>query len=60
MSETLMNISNPYEGERRPGDCGFSIARRFGADCGWGDSAARSEHLSGVLAPRGSYACGVR
>jgi malonyl-CoA/methylmalonyl-CoA synthetase len=25
MSETLMNISNPYEGERRPGSVGFPL-----------------------------------
>lgn len=25
MSETLMNISNPYEGERRPGAVGFAL-----------------------------------
>jgi malonyl-CoA/methylmalonyl-CoA synthetase len=29
MTETLMNISNPYEGERRPGSVGFRC-RRFG------------------------------
>ena len=25
MTETLMNISNPYEGERRPGSVGFPL-----------------------------------
>ncbi len=34
MSETLMNLSNPYEGERRPGTVGFPLPRvemRLGA-----------------------------
>jgi malonyl-CoA/methylmalonyl-CoA synthetase len=26
MSETLMNVSNPYDGERRPGSIGFPLA----------------------------------
>ncbi len=25
MTETLMNVSNPYEGERRPGTVGFPL-----------------------------------
>ena len=33
MSENLMNISNPYVGERRPGTRGAAAARRVGA--GW-------------------------
>ena len=28
MTETIMNISNPYDGERRPGSVGLSAARR--------------------------------
>lgn len=36
MTETMMNISNPYEGERRPGTVGFPLpgisARIVGAD----------------------------
>jgi len=36
MSETLMNLGNPYEGERRPGSVGFPLpgveARIVGAD----------------------------
>ena len=31
MSETLMNLSNPYLGERRAGTVGFSTARYFRA-----------------------------
>ena len=31
MSETIMNISNPYEGERRAGNRRFPAARRFRA-----------------------------
>ena len=38
MSETLMNISNPYVGERRPGTVGFAASRRIACDC----STARS------------------
>jgi malonyl-CoA/methylmalonyl-CoA synthetase len=35
MTETLMNVSNPYAGERRPGTVGFplpGVEVRFGAD----------------------------
>ena len=31
MTETLMNTSNPYEGERRPGTVGFPLPGRRGA-----------------------------
>ena len=31
MTETLMNISNPYAGERRPGSVGFPLARHLRA-----------------------------
>ena len=44
MSETLMNVSNPYAGERRPGTVGFPlpgvstrIVRPDGADAGPGE-----------------------
>jgi malonyl-CoA/methylmalonyl-CoA synthetase len=56
MSETLMNISNPYEGERRPGSVGFPLpgvsVRILNAQ---GELAADGE--SGELYVRGPNVC---
>ena len=56
MSETLMNISNPYEGERRPGAVGFPLpgisARILG-----GNGQEMAEGEIGELCVRGPNVC---
>lgn len=50
MSETLMNISNPYIGERRAGTVGLPLPGSFGSHPGWRTAVARTECLRRLLA----------
>ena len=56
MSETLMNISNPYVGERRPGSVGLPLPGRFREVGGWRALPEGSERLRRLLAPRRGHA----
>ena len=60
MTETLMNISNPYVGRAPPGSVGFPLP---GVSVQIRDRRTlrqRTERLRRLLAPRRSYASGVR
>jgi malonyl-CoA/methylmalonyl-CoA synthetase len=60
MSETLMNIGNPYEGERRPGSVGFPFpgvsVRIVGSDgAGVADGEIGELHVQGPNVIRGYW-----
>lgn len=56
MTETLMNVSNPYEGERRPGTVGLPLP---GVDVAIRDAQGRDvpDGTSGELWVRGANVC---
>ncbi len=54
MTETIMNVSNPYDGERRAGTVGFPLPGvEVRLDDRRPDPAARPERVPRLLAPRG-------
>ena len=63
MTETLMNVANPYDGERRAGTVGYSASRRRGPARRTGlhgrDPASRPERVSGLLESAGRDPRGI-
>ena len=57
MTETLMNMSNPYVGERRPGSVGLPLPGVSRAEIARGrDLPSRAQCIRGILAARTGYA----